>query len=202
MIKYAGKPKKSKRPRARKDDASQNEPGHGQSSESSALPPAHTTGFTPVNQYQSHERTHATGIHSRKRSRNELSPPRSHHYQNSESSTATGFPTPYGPSGSNDGKLIDNQLAYSSATFGGGRTNAGPPFQSPDYPSGAPIPYSYYQPETHSDYHPEPHDYHPEQSGRGAKRRSTGPPGTSGYPSITPRPKGPRDPGGRNDIYF
>ena len=198
-IKYTGKPKVSKRPRPCKHDASQNGPGHGQSSEALVFPPTHRTGFTPVNQNQPHERTHATDTHSRKKSRDETSPPGSHHYQTSDSSTASNFLFPYGPSGNNDSRLIGNQPAYNSATFRGGHTNAGPPFQGPDYPYGAPPPYSPDYPYCAS---PPYSDYHPEQSDRGAKRRSTGPPETSGYPSITPRPKGPRDPGGRDDIYF
>ena len=204
MIKYTDKPKKSsKQPRTREHNASQSGPGGGQTSETPAFPPVHMTSFTPVNQYQPRETTHTTNMHSRKRSRDKVSPPRSHHYQNSDSSKATNYQSPFGPSGNNDGRLIDNQAAYNSIAFGGGRTTAGLPFQSSEYPYGAPTPYSEYQPESHGAYHSGPHsDYHPEKGDRQAKRRSTGPPETSGYSSTTPRPKGPRDPGGRNDIYF
>ena len=199
-IKYTGMPKISKRPRPRKHDASQNGPGHEQSSKALVVPPANTTGFTPVSQHQPHERTHATDTHSRKRSRDETSHPGSHHYQiTSDSSTASNFQSPYGPSGNNDSRLIGSQLAYNSATFRGGHTNTGPSFQSPDYPYGAPPPYS---PDYPYGASPPYSDYHPEQKDRRAKGRSTGPPETSGYSSITPRPKGPRDPGGRDDIYL
>ena len=187
MIKHTGKPKSSKRPRPREDDASQNEAVHGQSSEASAFPPAHTTGFTPINQDQRYERTRATDRHSRKRSQEEPSPPRSRHDRISESSTATNFPSPYGPSGNNDGRLIDNQPAHNSATLGGGRTNAGPPFQRSDYPYGAPNPHS---------------DYHRERSDGGENRRRTGPSETSGYSYILTKPKSPRGPEGRRDGYF
>ena len=187
MIKHTGKPKSSKRPRPREDDASQNEAVHGQSPESSPLPPAHTTGFTPINRPQPHERPSTTVTRSSRRPRHELSPARDYHYQTSESSTATNFPSPYGPSGNNDGRFIDNQPAHNSATLGGGRTNAGPPFQRSDYPYGAPNPHS---------------DYHRERSDGGENRRRTGPSETSGYSYILPKPKSPRGPEGRRDGYF
>ena len=186
MIKHANT-KGSKRHRAREHDASRDGPGHRQSSKASAFPPAYTTGFTPINQYQPHEMTHATDIHSPRRPRHELRPPRSHHYQTNDNSTATNFQAPYGPSGYNDGMLIGNQPAYNSALYSGGRTNAGPPFQSLDYPYAAPIPHS---------------DYHAGRSDRERKRRSTRPTEILSYRSIIPRPKGPRAPDGRHDIYF
>ncbi len=179
--------KGSKRHGDSEHDASRDGPGHRQSSKASAFPPAYTTGFTPINQYQPHEMTHVTDIHSPRRPRHELSPPRSHHYQTSNSSTATNFQSPYGPSGYNNGRLIHNQPAYNSAIYSGGRTNTGPPFQSPNYPYAAPTSHS---------------DYHAGWSDKGGERRSTRPTETLGYPPITPRPKGPLAPGGRNDIYF
>ena len=179
--------KGSKRHRAREHDASRNGPGHRQSSKASAFPPAYTTGLTPINQYQPHEMTHPTDIHSPRRPRHKLSHPRSHHYHNTNSSTATNFQFSCGPSGNNDGRLIENQPAYNSAVYSGGRTNAGPLFQSLDYPYVAPKPHNNYQ---------------AGWSDRDGERWSTRPTKTSGYPSIKPRPKGPRDPGGQDDIYF
>ena len=181
------------------------------SSKASAPPPAHMIGFTPINQYQPHEMTHATDRHSPRRSRHEFSPPRSYHYQTSDSSTATDFQPPYGPSANNNDRLIDNQPAYNSATYGGGLANAGAPLQSLDYSCSAST--------THSSYHagaplqsldysyaapaPTPHSgYHAGSSDREGERRSTRPIETSGYTSITPRPPGPRGPGGRDDVYL
>lgn len=187
MRKYQGTPKNWQRSPAHEHDAPRNGPGYRQNLEASAFSPPLTTGFTPINRYQPHERPPAAGTRSSKRPRHEVSPTRNHHYQTGESSTATNFSSPYGPSDNNDGRLVDNQSVYKSATVGGGRANAGPPFQMSDYPYGAPNPHS---------------DYHPEQSDRGAERRSTSPSETLGYSSITPRPKAPRGPEARRDVYF
>ena len=178
--------KGSNRHRVCEHNASRNGPEHWQISKASAFPPAYTTGFTPINQYQPHEMTRATDIHSPKRPHNVISAPRSQNYQTSDRSTPTSFQSPYGPSGNNDGRPIDNQHPYNSAIYGGGRTNAGPPFQSLNYPNVAPRPQS---------------DYHAGWSDEGGERQSARPTETAGYPSMTARPKGPRDPGGRDDIY-
>lgn len=180
--------KGSKRHRARKHDTSRNGPGHRQSSKASASPHAHTTGFTPINQYQPQEMTHATDRHSPRRLRHEFGPPRNHHYQTSDTSTATNFQSPYGPSGNNYGRLIDNQPMYKPAIYGGGRPNAGAPSQSLDYPYAAPA--------------PAPHSgYHAGSSDREGERRSTRPTEISGYPSTKPAQKRPLAPGYRDDVY-
>ena len=186
MIKHANT-KGSKRPRAREHNASRHGPGHRQSSKASAFPPIYTTGFTPIDQHQPHDMTHAFDIHSPRKPRHGLRLSRSDHYQTNDNSTATNFQSPYGPSGDNDGRLTGNRPAYNSAPYSGGRTNTGPPFQSLDYSYVAPTPHS---------------DYHAGRSNRERERRSTRPTETSGYRSITPRPKGPRAPDGRYDIYF
>ena len=67
-----------------------------------------------------------------------------HHYQTSCSSTAANFLSPYGPSGNNYGRPIDNEPTHNSATYGGGFANAGAPSQSLDYPQAPPPPYSNY----------------------------------------------------------
>ncbi|KAK0515591.1 hypothetical protein JMJ35_001625 [Cladonia borealis] len=108
----------SKRDRALKHHASYNEPKHKQN-----------TNYT----------------NSPNGPRHEHSPPRSHHYQTGDSSTATNFQSPYGQSGNNYGRPINNQPAYNSAIYGGGLANAGAPLQSSDY--------SYPAPTTHSNYH-------------------------------------------------
>ena len=162
--------------RAREHNVSRNELGHGQSSEASAFPRAHTTGFNPVYQYQPDERTHASDTYCSRGSRHELSHPSSHHYQTSNSSTATNFHSPYGQIGNNDGRLISNQAAYNPATFGGGYTNTGPPLQSLGNPYSAPRPNNAYQ---------------AGGSDRQGGRRSTRPPQTSGNSSRAPGSKGP-----------
>ena len=144
-------------------------PEHERSSRAPASPPAHTTGFYTDNQSQTRVATHATDRHSPRRSRHEISPPRSHHYQTGGSSTATNYQSPYGPStatnyqspygpstatnyqspygpsGNNYGGPINNQPAYNSAIYGGGLANPGAPLQSSAYPYPAPITHSNHQ---------------------------------------------------------
>ena len=176
--------------KAHKHDYSEKVPKHKRSSKASALPAAHTTGLAPFNQYQPHGMTHATDRHSPKRPRHEPGPPSSHQYQTSDSSTATNLQSPYGSSGNNYGRLIDNQPVYNSAMYGGGHSNVGAPLQSLKNP------YAARAPAPHSGYHAGSND-------REGGRRSTRPTEIPGYTSTKPRPNGsgPLAPGYRDDVY-
>ena len=194
--------------KAHKHDYSQKVAKHKRSSKTSALPAAHTTGLAPFHHYQPHEMSYTTDPHSPRRPRHEPGPPRSHQYQTSDSSTATNLQSPYGSSGNNYGRLIDNQPVYNSAMYGGGHPNAGAPLQSLNYPYPAPTTHSNYHagaPSQSLDYpYPAPipnTGYQAGSSDREGECRSTRPTERSGYPSTKPAQKRPLAPGYRDDVY-